>query len=57
MKQTFEEDDDIGLGTPAIPENFEYEEQYVAEGLGDAGFGLEDENGEAIADSNESDEI
>ncbi len=58
MKQTFEEDDDIGLGTPAIPENFEYEEQYVAEGLGDAGFGLEDENGEAIADSaDESDEI
>ncbi len=57
MKQTFEEDDDIGLGTPAIPENFEYEEQYVAENLDDAGFGLEDENGEAIADSVESDEI
>ena len=58
LKQTFEEDEDIGLGTPAIPENFEYEEQYVAEGLDDAGFGLEDENGEAITDSaDESDEI
>ena len=58
MKQTFEEDDDIGLGTPAIPENFEFDEQYVAEGLDDAGFGLEDENGDAITDSiEESDEI
>ncbi len=57
LKQTFEEDEEIGLGTPAIPENFEFEEKYVAEGLDDAGFGLEDENGEAIADSYESDEI
>ena len=57
LKQTFEEDEEIGLGTPAIPENFEFEEKYVAEGLGDAGYGLEDENGEAIADSDESDEI
>ena len=58
LKQTFEEDDDIGLGTPALPENFEFEEKYVAEGLDDAGFGLEDENGDAIADSiEESDEI
>ncbi len=58
LKQTFEEDEEIGLGTPAIPENFDYEEQYVAEGLDDAGFGLEDENGEAITDSiEESDEI
>ena len=57
LKQTFEEDEEIGLGTPAIPENFEFEEKYVAEGLGDAGYGLEDENGEAISDSIESDEI
>ena len=58
LKQTFEEDDDIGLGTPAVPENFEFEESYVAEDLDDAGFGLEDENGDAIADSmDESDEI
>ena len=58
LKQTFEEDDDIGLGTPALPENFEFEEKYVAEGLDDAGFGLEDENGDAITDSDEeSDEI
>ena len=58
LKQTFEEDEEIGLGTPAIPENFEFDEQYVAEGLDDAGFGLEDENGDAITDSiEESDEI
>ncbi|MBR4973100.1 MAG: DNA-directed RNA polymerase subunit beta, partial [Clostridia bacterium] len=57
LKQTFEEEDDIGLGTPALPENFEFEEKYVAEGLDDAGFGLEDENGDAITDSDESDEI
>ena len=57
LKQTFEEDDEIGLGTPAIPENFEFDEKYIAEDLDDAGFGLEDENGEAITDSDESDEI
>ena len=57
LKQTFEEDDDIGLGTPAIPESFEFDEQYVADDLDGAGFGLEDENGEAISDSDESDEI
>ncbi len=57
LKQTFEEDEDLGLGTPALPENFEFDEKYVAEGLDDAGFGLEDENGDAITDSDESDEI
>ncbi|MBE6779825.1 MAG: DNA-directed RNA polymerase subunit beta [Ruminococcaceae bacterium] len=57
LKQTFEEDEEIGLGTPAIPENFEFDEKYIAEDLDDAGFGLEDENGEAITDSDESDEI
>ncbi len=57
LKQSFEEDDDIGLGTPAIPEDSEFHEETVVDGLD--GFGLEDENGEAIAyetDSDESDE-
>ena len=58
LKQTFEEDDDIGLGTPAIPENFEFEEKYENDDFESAGFGFEDENGEAIADSlDESDDI
>ncbi len=55
LKQSFEEDDDIGLGTPAIPEDSEFQEETVVDGL--QGYGLEDENGEAIAyeeDSNES---
>ena len=57
LKQSFEEDDDIGLGTPAIPDDSEFHEETVVDGLD--GFGLEDENGEAIAyetDSDESDE-
>ena len=58
MKQTFEEDDDdMGLGAHVLPDATDFEEKYVAENLEDAGFGLEDENGEAIADSYESDEI
>ena len=51
LKQSFE-DDDIGLGTPAIPENegndVDFDGQSVADDL--TGFGLEDENGEAIAE-------
>ena len=57
LKQSFEEDDDIGLGTPVIPEESEFQEETVVDGL--QGFGLEDENGDAIAyeeDSVESDE-
>ncbi len=57
LKQSFEEDDDIGLGTPAIPEDGEFHEETVVDNLD--GYGLEDENGEAIAtldDSAESDE-
>ncbi len=46
LKQSFEEDDDIGLGTPAIPEDSEFHEETVVDGLD--GYGLEDENGEAI---------
>ena len=52
LKQSFEDDDDIGLGTPAIPENegndVDFDGQSVADDL--TGFGLEDENGEAIAE-------
>ena len=54
LKQTFDDDDDIGLGTPAIPENTEFQEETVVDGL--EGFGLEDENGEAIAFDETSDE-
>ena len=54
LKQTFDDDDDIGLGTPAIPENTEFEEETVVDGL--EGFGLEDENGEAIAFDETSEE-
>ena len=52
LKQSFEDDDDLGLGTPAIPENegndVDFDGQSVADDL--TGFGLEDENGEAIAE-------
>ena len=50
LKQSFEDDDDIGLGTPAIPENedVDFDGHSVADDL--TGFGLEDENGDAIAE-------
>ena len=52
LKQSFEDDDDIGLGTPAIPENegndVDFDGQSVADDL--TGFGLEDENGDAITE-------
>ena len=49
LKQSFDDDDDIGLGMPAIPENedMEFDGDVVADNL--TGFGLEDENGEAIS--------
>ena len=46
LKQTFDDDDDIGLGAPVINESSEFENETVVDGLD--GFGLEDENGEAI---------
>ncbi len=52
LKQTFEDEEDLGLGTPTIPENedfpddSEFENETVMDDL--SGFGLEDENGEAI---------
>ncbi len=50
LKQSFDDDDDIGLGTPAIPEGEDsyFEGDTVADDL--TGFGLEDENGDAITD-------
>ncbi len=52
LKQSFEDDDDIGLGTPSIPENegddVDFDGHSVADDL--TGFGLEDENGDAIAE-------
>ncbi len=54
LKQSFDDEDDIGLGVPVVPEITEFEEKTVVDGL--EGFGLEDENGEAIgyeADSSE----
>ena len=48
LKQTFD-DDDIGLGIPVIPEDegVNFEQDVVADDL--TGFGLEDENGDAIS--------
>ena len=48
LKQSFDDDDDLGLGTPAIPpsDEVEFDGTTVADDL--TGFGLEDENGEAI---------
>jgi len=55
LKQTFDDDDDIGLGTPALPENEEFDGEMVVDDL--TGFGLEDENGEAIAKDDVDDEF
>ena len=43
--------DDIGLGMPSIPEDESFEENTVVDDL--TGFGLEDENGEAITEEND----
>ena len=50
LKQSFDDDDDIGLGSPVISdeEDTDFENDTVADDL--TGFGLEDENGDAIAD-------
>jgi len=55
LKQTFDDDDDIGLGTPALPENEEFDGEVVVDDL--TGFGLEDENGEAIANDELDDDF
>ncbi len=60
LKQTFDDDDDIGLGMPSIPEGEDFPDDdfdgtTVVDNLD--GYGLEDENGEAIAYENEEDEF
>jgi DNA-directed RNA polymerase subunit beta len=58
LKQSFDDYDDLGFGTPAIPEGEpvpEEEGMFESNTVVDTleGFGLEDENGEAIASENE----
>ncbi len=50
LKQTFDDDDDLGF-TPAVANETGFEEQTVADNL--EGYGLEDENGEAIVEESE----
>ena len=58
LKQTFDDDDDIGLGTPAIPEGEDSDIDFNGDTVADdlTGFGLEDENGDAIEDDGIDDE-
>ena len=56
LKQSFDDDDDLGLGMPSIPEGEDdlgFDGDVVADDL--TGYGLEDENGEAISYENEDD--
>ena len=50
LKQTFDDDDDMGF-VPPVNDGAEFNEQTVADDL--EGFGLEDENGEAIVEESE----
>ncbi len=56
LKQSFDDDDDIGLGSPVIPEDedTDFENDTVADDLD--GFGLEDEDGELVEDFNNCNE-
>ncbi len=54
LKQSFD-DDDLGIGTPALPESDEFEEKTVVDGLD--GYTLQDENGEDIVETENSDEF
>ncbi len=54
LKQTFD-DDDLAIGTPALAEASEFEEETVVDGLD--GYTLQDENGDAIEDSQDSNEF
>ena len=54
LKQSFD-DDDITIGTPALPEDGEFQEETVVDGLD--GYTLQDENGDAIEETNNSDEF
>ena len=50
LKQTFDDDDDMGF-VPPVNDGAEFNEQTVADDL--EGFGLEDENSEAIVEESE----
>ena len=54
LKQSFD-DDDLGIGTPALPEPGEFEEETVIDGLD--GYTLQDENGDMIEDLDDSQEF
>ena len=53
LKQTFDEDEEMGF-TPVISDGTEFDEETVADNLD--GFGLEDENGEAIFEETDLDD-
>ncbi len=52
LKQTFEDDDDIGLSKPVVADDEAFSEDLVNDGNFD-GFGLQDENGEDIVEETE----
>ncbi len=53
LKQSFD-DDDMGLEAPVLPEVSEFQEETVVDGL--EGYTLQDENGEDIVETVDSDE-
>ena len=50
LKQNFDEDDDLGLSAQNLPDDFDNDIALDGE-LRDGGFGLQDENGEAIEEA------
>ncbi len=54
LKQTFDDDDDMGF-TPVVADDADFSEETVADSL--EGFGLEDENGDAITEDIEVDDF
>ncbi len=52
LKQTFDDDDDIGLSKPIIADDEAFDGTVVEDGNFD-GFGLQDENGEDIVEADE----
>ena len=54
LKQTFDDDEEMGF-TPVLADGSEFEEETVADSF--EGFGLEDENGDAIVDETDDDDF
>ena len=54
LKQTFDDDEDMGF-TPMVSDGPDFQEETVADSL--EGFGLEDENGDAILDEADDEEF